>query len=111
MLHAAHLRRDNPSTTRAVAVCFEDVMTPTVVVTPHALLKLQTLDPEEARRVVETVGRIAQDPASPAMRRLAGLPDTFVCRVGGLQVVLKVEGSKVAIVTLYTQQLVRQYMA
>jgi mRNA-degrading endonuclease RelE of RelBE toxin-antitoxin system len=86
-------------------------MTPTVVLTPHARLKLQTLDPEEARRVVETVARIAQDPASPALRRLAERPDTFVCRVGGLQVVLEFDGSKVLVLTLYSQQEIHEYRA
>jgi hypothetical protein len=44
------------------------------------------------------------------MRRLAELPDTFVCRVGGLEVVLKLEGSKVVVLSMCSQQLVREYI-
>ncbi len=84
-------------------------MSRNVVLSPHARLKLQTLDPEEARRVVEAVARLVQDPTSSAMRRLPERDETFVCRVGIFEVVAKLEGSTAIVLTLLPEQLVREY--
>ena len=43
------------------------------------------------------------------MRPLPNLADTFVCRVGVFEVGVKLEGATAEILTLFHEQLVREY--
>lgn len=86
-------------------------MIPTVVLTRHAAIKLQTLDSEETLRILDAVTRIAADPSSPSLRRLEGRDDTHVCSVGTIRVVLRLEGDQVTVLSAFRQDEIREFSA
>lgn len=76
-------------------------MTPTVTLTETAKLKLQTLDPPEAQRVLDALTRIAEAPTAGTRRRLAGRANTYLYPVGRLMLVVEFVEGNITLVTAY----------
>jgi hypothetical protein len=76
-------------------------MTPTIVLTETAKLKLQTLDPPEAQRVLDALTRIAEAPAAGTHRRLLGRSNTFLYPVGRLMLVIEFSEGSLTLITAY----------